>query len=468
MEPLPDAISADASQFSCTLSNGAIQCSELQGQREHRIAIDDVICILPHASQDGKKYNMLYLRNGRNEATSVQPGDCGSSLTSVQLVSPPSTLLSRYFCAELPQHLKPSVDHAIDIYVIISIPSGTGKAKNFFKNILQPFLAHIGLTEYEVHETQSARSILELCQSRLIPRAKLGVAQTIILLSGDGGLNDIVDSFHGAVGVPIVPPIVALIPMGTGNAMASSLGLLSRPAEGLTVLLKGSPKPIPTLVANFSPGAQYVTDEGHTLIPMLDSSKTKSSVNSIHGVVVASWGFHAALVADSDTSEYRRFGAERFQMAAKELLFPSSGAETHRYKGNITLFRSNVATNENSVDTLEFGEHMYVLATLVPRLEKDFLISPESVALDGRLRIIRFGAVSAEKAMQLMSLAYDGGRHVHESSVLYTELEGFRIDFREAEQKWRRVCIDGKIVIIEEDGWMEVLKGSTGRVNILV
>ncbi|KAF4215794.1 hypothetical protein CNMCM5878_007783 [Aspergillus fumigatiaffinis] len=419
-------------------------------------------------TQDEKNYNMLYLRNGRKEATSVPPGDCGSSLASIQLVSPPSTILSRYFCADLPQHLKPSVDQAIDLHVIISTPSGTGKAKNFFKNVVQPFLAHIGLTEYEVHETQSARSILELCQSRLIGRAKLGFTQTIILLSGDGGLNDIVDSFHGAVGVSLVPPNVALIPMGTGNAMASSLGLLSRPTAGLTVLLKGSPKPIPTLVANFSPGAQYVTDEGHTLIPMFDSSMTQSSVNSIHGVVVASWGFHAALVADSDTSEYRRFGAERFQMAAKELLFPSSGVETHRYKGNITLFRSNIATNEDSVDTLECGEHMYVLATLVPRLEKDFLISPGSVALDGRLRIIRFGALSAEKAMRLMSLAYDGGRHVHESSVLYTEVEGFRIDFREAEQKWRRVCIDGKIVIIEEDGWMEVLKGSAGRVNILV
>jgi diacylglycerol kinase family enzyme len=360
------------------------------------------------------------------------------------------------------------VGQAIDIHVIISVPSGTGKAKHFFGNVVQPFLAHIGLTEYEVHETQSARSILELCQSRLIGRAKLGFAQTIILLSGDGGLNDIVDSFQSSLGVSLVPPTVALIPMGTGNAMASSLGLLSRPTASLTVLLKGSPKPIPTLVANFSPGAQYVTDEGHARIPVLDSSMTQSSVNSIYGVVVASWGFHAALVADSDTSEYRRFGADRFQMAAKELLFPSSGVETHRYKGKITLFRSNIATNETSVDTLECREHMYVLATLVPRLEKEFLISPESVALDGSLRIIQFGAVSAEKAMQLMSLAYDGGRHVHESSVLYTEIEGFRIDFHEAEEKWRRVCIDGKIVAVEEDGWLEVLKESRRQVNILI
>ena len=40
----------------------------------------------------------------------------------------------------------------------------------------------------------------------------------------------------------------------------------------------------------------------------------------------------------------------------------------------------------------------------------------------------------------------------------YSKVEGLRIQFKEQGEgwKWRRCCIDGLIVGVEEDGWMDV------------
>ncbi|KAF7593051.1 hypothetical protein BBP40_012139 [Aspergillus hancockii] len=380
---------------------------------------------------------------------------------------PPSKLLSPYLCTELPIHLQAHEREIANIHIVVSTASGTGTAKTFYNNILQPFLSHLGLSGCKVHETRSAQTITEICRSQFIPCAEKGICQTIILLSGDGGIADIVDTFYRTARSSITQPTIALIPTGTGNAMASSLGLMSHPAAGLKELLQGRPRPLPTFVAKFSPGAQYVTVEGRARARIDGSLTSKTKSQKMHGAVVGSWGIHAALVADSDTAEYRRFGADRFKMAAQELLFPSSGAKSHKYTGTITLTRWDSQASSEYVEIMEFKQHMYVLATLVPRLEREFVISPESVPLDGRLRIVHFGPVPSETAMQLMASAYLGGKHVSEESVFYSEIEGFRIEFQEADEKWRRVCIDGRIIAVESDGWMEVYKEPERLLNIL-
>lgn len=62
-----------------------------------------------------------------------------------------------------------------------------------------------------------------------------------------------------------------------------------------------------------------------------------------------------------------------------------------------------------------------------------------------------------------MGLAYQGGKHVHEEAVGYQEVTAMRVEFLEKDDegeqlrgRWRRVCIDGLIVRVEEGGWMEV------------
>ncbi|OCL14666.1 hypothetical protein AOQ84DRAFT_15131 [Glonium stellatum] len=103
---------------------------------------------------------------------------------------------------------------------------------------------------------------------------------------------------------------------------------------------------------------------------------------------------------------------------------------------------------------------MYVLATLVGQLERGFTISPASRPLDGCFWLVHFGPVDGAEVMRIMGLAYQGGLHVKEPGVGYEEIEGLRIEFGglEEEARGRRVCVDGKIVVVEKEGWVEFRK----------
>jgi hypothetical protein len=191
-------------------------------------------------------------------------------------------------------------------------------------------------------------------------------------------------------------------------------------------------------------------------------------------------------------------------MVANELL---SGTP-HAYKARVTLRKAPsraekhqeageseeqsepskpVAQGQKSTEeeVLPSLEHGYILLTLVSNLEKTFCISPASRPLDGTLRIVQFGPERAETVGAIMGAAYQGGKHVDMTDggpggggrklVTYEEVEGARIEFLEQdgdavgggegdmEGRWRRVCVDGLIVRVEEGGWMEVAKVPEGE-----
>jgi hypothetical protein len=54
--------------------------------------------------------------------------------------------------------------------------------------------------------------------------------------------------------------------------------------------------------------------------------------------------------------------------------------------------------------------------------------------------------------------------------VLYEEIDGLRIGFKGMEQdgRWRRICVDGKIVRVEADGWVEIKKNQKRALNVVV
>ncbi|KAL6231673.1 hypothetical protein BDW75DRAFT_219627 [Aspergillus navahoensis] len=433
-----DATSGDP-YLNCIIVGGVLKCSSDKHEGQINIPISDILCILPDG-KDSQGYTVVFLKEAGSSNTPPR-------LERIRLETALPAVLSGHLLTEVPGHLNN------ECHVVISTASGTGTARVLF-GVLQQLLAWIGLDRYKVHETQSAQTITELCHSLFVPQAEVGVSQTIVLLSGDGGLCDIIDAFHGTPKDIQTEPIIALIPAGTGNAMASSIGLMAHPKAALMALLRGKPFPLPVFVATFSNGARYVQDNN-------------SRVSRIYGGVVASWGIHASLVADSDTVEYRKFGADRFKMAAKELLFPSDGSEAHKYNGTITLLKRDGQQCIEHEMVLEHKEHAYVLATLVSNLEKDFKISPYSAALDGSLRIIYFGPMPSQRVVQLLSAAYQDGQHVQHDDIMYSEIEGLKIDFHEVDEKWRRVCIDGRVVVVEEEGWMSVHKEGRSLVNLL-
>jgi diacylglycerol kinase family enzyme len=350
----------------------------------------------------------------------------------------------------------------LNTHVVVSTLSGTGQAPRFYKEAVKPLLAELEIYEtsdYTIHFTESATSVAELTASVFLTQANLGIAQRIILLSGDGG---IVDVLNGIMSSPATAeyksPVISLLPMGTGNALAHSSLLTKDNTLGLAALARGKPQPLPHFQAIFSKGSRLLVDEGRQeeALPLTDNS----GHSIMYGAVVCSWGLHATLVADSDTAEYRKHGIKRFAMAAQEALSPADGSGPHRYTAKVSLQIAK-GTTETPWTQSEQTEHSYVMATLVSNLEEKFTISPASKPLSGSLRSVYFGYVSGDEAMRIMTLAYQNGAHVDDEIVGYEAVDALLVDFGkggEEDGRWRRVCVDGKIVRVDKGGFVEVRK----------
>lgn len=352
------------------------------------------------------------------------------------------------------------------LYVVISTLSGIGGAQQYFDEVVKPAFAAIGLQEdsYHVHTTSSDKSVLHLASTVLLPRANEGTPQTVLLLSGDGGIVDMVNAALSAERTDrYVKPAIGLVAMGTGNAFANSTGLNKDMTRGLRHFFRGGSHTIPTFTALFSSGSELLVDEGRKTEPL---ARSKEQYGAVYGAVVCSWALHASLVAESDTSELRRYGSQRFQMAAKELLMPGYGSTPHAYKGKITLFKGN-GQGQEIQHTLDSQEHMYLLATMVSNLEEKLTISPHSKPLDGQIRLLHFGPISSADVMRILGLAFQGGQHISDDAVGYDDITGMRIDFDETDSRWRRVCVDGKIVRVGEGGWVEMRKNSVDVLDIV-
>lgn len=124
----------------------------------------------------------------------------------------------------------------------------------------------------------------------------------------------------------------------------------------------------------------------------------------------------------------------------------------------------------NKEEHIQRTHHSYILCTLVSNLEKAFTISPASRPLDSKLWIVHFDSESGKEIMDIMTAAYDGGKHVDMPVLGYQEVESVKIDFQEEKGEWLRVCVDGAIVRVEEDGWMKVSNGKKGEevLNVVV
>lgn len=452
-------------------NDGALEIEIFSSGSQRTIRDQDVIAVVQDtkASCNGDEDRCHRIFHTSNTIDSdVKVSKTPVKFESIQANNLPRQYTNFHALPSRPSNLfiSPYRDETPNLHVLISTKAGTGEAQGFFDNVLRELLGLIGLKEesYLVHVSDSEKSISLLADTIFSFRANEGFAQTIILLSGDGGVVDIVNALlSSSQSKSYVKPVIGLLALGTGNALANSTGLRRGHDHGLRSLLSGKPHTLPTFTALFSPGSTFLIDEGTKDEPLPVGDK---GYGVVYGAVVCSWALHASLVADSDTTEYRKHGNERFAMAAKELLFPSDKPASHVYKGKITRYDKDM--NENEVGHVIPREgHMYVLASLVSNLEEHFQISPHSKPLDGQLRLLHFGPIPSAEATTIMGRAFAGGLHIHEEGVTYENIDGFRIDFEEDDGRWRRVCVDGKIVKVNQGGWVEVRKEGRQVVDIL-
>ncbi|KAI9805516.1 MAG: hypothetical protein M1825_000767 [Sarcosagium campestre] len=479
----------------------------------------DIICIVRDArdpaSKDnlGPTYTLLSVSRDAPHNSDSAAQSAESSLQSDSIQGIPSSFLEAHLLSKLPSHLTlPPGPEGPNIHVLISTLSGTHRAEGFVASVLRPLLGHLGIPEtaYKVHRTVSSQTITELTTSIFLPRARRSVLQTVLLLSGDGGVNDIINALRptdppATTASSYTPPSLCVLPFGTANALALSLHTVK--LNGLHALLYGTPHRLPLLHTTFSPLARPLapntTPLSLTGAPG-SAHGSKAAVPTLTAAIVVSYGFHASLVADSDSPELRKMGAARFQHAANALLYPPGNKPPHAYRARVSLLRPPSSSSHPPPDpppspsspnckttkdgspvqsywtTLERTTHAYILLTLVPRLEPSFTISPRSDPRDPnsqRPYLVHFGALPAADIMRLMQAAYDGGRHVDVPEVGYEAVDGIRVEMLDnddddsnnndsndddggggdgSDGRWRRVCVDGRIVELEPGGWFEV------------
>ncbi|KAI9803148.1 MAG: hypothetical protein M1833_001219 [Piccolia ochrophora] len=437
------------------------------GSADGGVKNEDVICVTPSSKDqagvaDGAPSHLILLvdHEASDKSDAVPPhGSLVPVLRSLRAHNLPLPFLQSHEVPKLPPHLSvPSSAHGPNIHILISTHSGAGHASAFNSAVLQPLLSHLSIstTDYSIHHTQSATTLHDLTTTVFIPRARLSIPQTLILLSGDGGVHEISDSLLSPSFLPhpesYLAPTLCLVPLGTANALAHSIQTPPTRTYGLSALLKGSPSPVPFLRATFSPGSRPFPPD-NTPLPV--SAKQCPPTPILHAAIVVSYGLHASLVANSDTPAYRAHGSSRFQLAAQELLHPPAGGPPHPYAATVSFLPTN-SPQPVTWTPIRRSNHAYILLSLVSNLEASFTISPHSTPLSPRPHLIHFGALPAEKIEALMQAAYAGGKHVDDENVGDEVVEGTRVEMREAEGEWRRVCVDGRIVEVEEGGWVEV------------
>lgn len=396
------------------------------------------------------------------------------------------TALEQYVLRELPPHLRE--DDSNDVHTIVSSKSGTSQSLSFWQDVLRPVWTLVrqklepAPTPPTVGDniliTESAQSVRQFARQFRNDGVYSGLAkksQTVVLLSGDGGVVDLLNgSDETSSGER--KPVIAILPLGTGNALFHSVHkpLYSEAGPSplvlaLRTLFQGVPSDLPIFRASFSPGSKIVSfgdklaAEAGELKDDAELSQHDAAVSYLNGAIVASYGFHASIVYESDTPEYRVHGSKRFGMVAQELL-----RESHPYKAQVKIRRPG----SSDFEAIPRDTHAYVLSTLVSNLERGFTISPASIPLDGKLRLVHFGPVGGERTMEIMMKAYDNGSHVglkwdDGSAVEYEEVDEVKVVALEEDARWRKVCIDGTIVEVPQGGYLSVARQANGPFRVV-
>ncbi|KAK9390264.1 ATP-NAD kinase-like domain-containing protein [Lipomyces mesembrius] len=357
--------------------------------------------------------------------------------------TPTGEEVQKYLLPGLPSHLDSSRSQ---ITVVNSSTAGAQRGNKVYDKLLQPLLQTLHIT-HEYIPTSSASTISEFAAS--LSARESGLPHTVILLSGDTSIHELVNSLTPISSTQSV--ILTLIPTGSGNALMTSLsrGTIT---SALFALLHGRPSPLNPFYVAFPEDSKEVipptTHDPNGKTVALETPDSLSGARKIFALVVASWGIHAALVGDSDSPEYRKLGNDRFKKAAEENL-----ARNVAWHGPVRY--SSVLSGMEIVE----GPHSYLLMTSISSLEEGFKIAPTAEPLSGKLEMVQMPFLKGEEIMRVLMLAYQNGKHIHEKEVLYKEVEDVRVTVLEEEEKMRRWCVDGRIIIVPNGATVSVHKG---------
>src|SRR6266498_5259414 len=208
-----------------------------------------IACIWQTSARNEDDERNLALYIGPNPEGMTEPTDGKTKYRLVEMNEVPPQL-QKYVCKfDRGYLLQPQI-------WIISILSGTGEGKDFFNRVIRLWSNNergYGGAEYtEYRMTDSEEYIYNFAATQVGTAANQGEQQSIFLLSGDGGVFDLINGlFSRKLALVYCPPTIGLLPFGTGNALANSLGINADDTRGLRTIYNGEPRALPTFKANF-------------------------------------------------------------------------------------------------------------------------------------------------------------------------------------------------------------------------
>ncbi|KAK9466021.1 ATP-NAD kinase-like domain-containing protein [Lipomyces arxii] len=363
------------------------------------------------------------------------------------VISPKESKLQSKFLHKIPQHLDSKFSN---VTVINSTFAGKQLGSKVYEQLLKPLFVVLDVA-HEYIATESATSIASFA-GQLVTSNDSEKESTVIIMSGDTSIHELVNALH-----PISSSrnlTLAPIPTGSGNSLTTTLSVLT-PIDAISRLLFGSPHALNPFYAVFPPECKEVIPpseadpEGKT-VNLNTPDEFSDGSSWIYAFVEVSWALHAALLGDSDSPEYRKLGNDRFKIAAKENLDRNVG-----WNGPIKYVTTA------GVSEQEAGPHSYVLWTTSTNLEPGFCIAPTAVPLSGKIQMIEIPFMDGEEVMRLLMLAYQDGKHVEQKEVFYKEVQEADVTVEEHEERMRRFCVDGRIIIVPEGSVVSIHKGES-------
>lgn len=339
--------------------------------------------------------------------------------------------------------IQPALAKANRNYTLIESTT-QGHAQDYFLNNIQPIL------------TDLVQSLSTTTQNSIIPPTTATLQ--VMVIGGDGTVHEIVNGvLRGVENTPFIsdqfrPRIeFAVIPTGTGNAIATSLGV-NGVQDALDRFLAG--KTVPLRVMTVSTHSDATSSSNNNWVPR------------VYTVVVNSFGLHCATVYDSD--EFRHLGNERFRMAAMKNV-----ENLKQYAGRISVYgevqifdrttAQLVTSSSSSSSSLDAtkpakilpGPFTYLLITKQAFLEPGFKPTPLASPSDEWMDLLAVQGVGQEAIMTMFG-GTATGEHVQQETVEYLKVKALELETPER----GRLCIDGE--------FMEIEAGAKGAVRIEV
>ena len=263
------------------------------------------------------------------------------------------------------------------LLVFANPTAGKGEADAVLGRITQ--LLRIEQIRLDVHHAESAEALSTTARD-----ARLKGIDGVLVLGGDGTMNAVV---HGLLSRPeaeLPLPPLAIMPLGTGNALATDLGVTDI-ETAIARLLIGETRP-------------------------LDAIAISSGDRRFHALTIVGWGL-AADVSDTAQS-WKLLGHRSYSMALR--------LETLRSKPRYA--RLEVALAGRGEEMVQ-GPYTMLLLANTRHTGRGMLVAPRASIDDGLLDLVEVLPVGLTKRIKTLRSFWDGS-HLDSPAVRWRHVRG--------------------------------------------